>query len=560
MDYLKLIKAKEDEEESLYRRMQQDADMLYLKKFVLTDTQGNKIPDIVNVTLNKPAVFAANVSASLGGVSQQVIVESDNLKIDTHKIEDFQNTMFAAANGRLNRRGLPQLNPFADTQFCFRGRTARRVLVREVNGQLVPDIMPWDGRFIRYEMGDNGPKWAAYTGDRSASLIEAEYGVTVKGKTGKFADVWTDTHNEVWVDGKQILEQEHFYGYCPVVIEVVHLGYGDILMDTNRVQRQGESIFFLIRDIVPQLNMLISILQTLNLKLVKRPQQYANKEGAQAEPPDYEDATGSGAITSVDIGGGIIPVDYGDAQNAAQMAYNMMEKAIQEGGYTDIDVGNVRQPFSAVALITIGESKDMVYLPRLASKESLNIKTAEMFTEQVKQIGGEVKINLSLGKSKTFKTSDLDGEYTTSYKYFVKSPKTDIARMAVAQVAERYYPRKYILENVLQVEDVAAVERGWSSQEASLLSPNVKRHRVIMDLLAEAEKGDENAAIEARIMALEMGASIAQVKQGILPEQPQQPNKSGPQTLPLLGQSGQVGEKPPTEPEPSMKQGGVQVG
>lgn len=543
-DYLQMVKAKEEEESALYARMDADRNLVYLKPFVLTDPKGKTVPDIVNVTLNKAAVFAANVISAMGAVKQQIIVESEKVGYDTSAVERFIEAALSAANYRLMKRGMPLLNPFADAQLCLRGRTARRVLFRQEEGEIVPDIMPWDGRYVTCEMGDSGPLWAAYSTVRRKSDIEAEYGITPNRDNAVVRDIWDSWHNEVWIDDNQVRAQEHGYGYTPVVVEEVPLGYGQILMDEDRIRYKGESIFFLVRDMVVQLNMLMSILQTLNLKLVKRPQQYASKEGPQAEPPEYEDATGMGKITSVDLGGGIIPVTYGDAQNAAQMAYGIIEKAIQEGGYTDIDVGNVRQPFSAVALITIGESKDQVYLPRLAAKENLNVQTAEMVLRQCRAIGGTLKLGAT-GHQSTWSAGKLDGEYVVNFRYFIKSPKTDIARMAVAQIAERYYPREYILSEVLQVEDVAGVLRQWHEQEAEMLSQNIKRHRVIMALLEEAERGDENAAVEAKILALELGVSLEMVKQGIL--NPAETGGKPPfQQAPMLGDGGQNGEGLPS--------------
>jgi len=131
MDYLQKIKDKKDEQSELEARWQADEDLLYLKKYIMRDAGGkNAVPDIVNVTLNRPAVFAANAISALGATSQQVVVESEDKKIDATYIEDFQKFAFNAADDRLRRQGKPSLNPFADTQFSIRGRTARRVLFR----------------------------------------------------------------------------------------------------------------------------------------------------------------------------------------------------------------------------------------------------------------------------------------------------------------------------------------------------------------------------------------------------------------------------------------------
>ncbi len=184
MDYLTLVKEKEEENRALDARMRVDTDILYLKKYVMTDAQNKAVPDIINLTLNRPAVFAANVISSLEKTSQQTTVESNNRAIDTHKIEAFQDAAFNSANARLQKQpGFASLNSFADIQLCIRGRTARRVLFRIEDGVLIPDIMPWDGRYTFYESGLDGLAWAAYKTTRSKAKIEAEYDkVTVQGK------------------------------------------------------------------------------------------------------------------------------------------------------------------------------------------------------------------------------------------------------------------------------------------------------------------------------------------------------------------------------------------
>ena len=539
MDYYQLIQAEITERSELDKRMQADVDMLYLEKYVLKDKAGKAVPDIINITLNRPAVFGANVTSALGNAKQQVIVESDNKKIDTHEIESFLDNAMTDADRRLWEKGSPLLNPFADAQLCFRGRTARRVLLRQENGKTICDITPWDGRYVYYKMGEKGLKWAAYQCKRTKAEVEADYGAEVAarvvGNEVFVYDVWDDVHNEVWLGNYKVKETEHDYGFTPVCLQIVSLGYGPMLLDPKWQKHEGESIFFMIRDIVPEVNRLASILQTLNMNQLKAALQYQNPEGTpQDEPPDRPVM---GDVVSVGKGN-ISPINLGEARESARMLYAIMEKAFQEGSYTDIDIGNVRQPFSAVALITIGENKDMVYMPRLAAKEMLNTATAEMLIKQAMQISGSIELGRP-GHKRSYSTAKLQGEYSIDYKYFVKSPKIDIARMSVAQAAAPWYPRLYIYSNVLQVEDPDGMMREWSKQEAAQLSPMVKMHRIIMDLLEQAEKNnDEEAAREAQIMAMEMGMSLDQIKAGIMQPQPPKQPVAGKPLLPLLGDGG----------------------
>jgi len=557
MDYPKLIKEKEQEFLGLTGRMDDDRKLLYLDKYIMKDARGKKVKDVVNVTLNKPGVFASNVISALNSTRQQIVCESDDSKVKTAEIEQFVNLAFSSANARIVSQGKATLNFFTDTQSCIRGRAARRVLFRVEDGVIIPDIASLDTRFHTYDVGENGLAWSGYKTYRSKGDIEAEYGIVTDGKFTWVSDVWDAEHNEVWVGNQRISRnkdgteriEEHAYGITPVVLQIVPLGYGNILLDDDRLMYEGESIFFMIRDLVPQLNMWISILQTLNLKTVKGPAKQKKKGGG--EPEEYDEVMGMGAITAIDVDEDIARIDYGDAIRATSLVYQAIEKAMQEGSYTDIDIGNVKQPFSAVALITIGESKDQVYLPRLASREMLNKATAEMLIRQVRQeskaLGTSIKMGTP-GHKKGFNVSDLEGEYEITFKSFLKSPKTDIARMAVATQAERYYDPVTILEDVLQVEDPKAIMRKRYYFMAEKIDANILRHRIIMNLVEMAEDGDENAAYEAQIMAVSMGLTLDQIKSGqVMPTVPTMSGNGEQPTEPivsLLGKGGSVGGIP----------------
>ena len=77
MDYKKKVKEQEDNNASLYTRMKDDEELLYLNKYEMKDADGNVVKNIINVTLNRPAVFAANIISALGTTSEQRVVESE---------------------------------------------------------------------------------------------------------------------------------------------------------------------------------------------------------------------------------------------------------------------------------------------------------------------------------------------------------------------------------------------------------------------------------------------------------------------------------------------------
>lgn len=528
IDYPKAVKAKEDEVSELRTRQDADKDLLYLGKYTLKDIKGLPVPDVINVTLNRPAVFSANVISSLSKTTEQRSVTSDDRSLDTRFVEDLLKASFGSANERLRKRGEFPLNPFFDEQACIRGTLAARVLFREgegVDGKmiLIPDITPWDTRYVTYDIGEGGLEWAAYSTTRSKGLIFADYGIEIEGKTGTVTDIWHKTGNEVWVEGEKALTQPHEYGFTPVAISVVTSG--SMLQDEDAMVHRGESIFFLIRDVIPELNRLVSIMQTLNMLAIKAPLKFKSKGGTRAIPPKHEDITAMGATTSLDVEGDIAPIDYGDAKASAQLAYVMFDKAMQEGSLSSIDLGTLQFELSAIALIEIGEGRDQVFTPRLDAKARLNKDLSEMIIQQCIQIGGNVELG-TLGHRRTFQVSKLDGEYDINYKYFPKSPKVDMARFSMAAAIGPVISERAKRVEILQREDPDEDERQLAYEEAALLSPAIKMNRTIRALAKMAEEGDESAGFEAELLSAEMGVSLEQMLRGEITIEPEEPAKA----------------------------------
>ena len=539
-DYLEMIKTEDGRLSSLSTR--QDADVNLLRaKYIMRDTKKRPIPDIVNVTLNKVSMFAAFATSELGKAVKQAVVTSDDKNFDTAYVEEFQDYAFDAANDRLRRQGKVQLDPFTDVQSCFRGRAAKRCLFYMDGDELVTDITSWDTRYVRYRMGSNGLDWASYERERNKDDIEStkwarDIGFTISGKKATVTDVWNTEGNIVYVDKKIVYEQEHGWDFCPVALQIVPLGYGSILLDENSAQYEGESIFFLIRELVPELNRVVSVSQTLNFKSVKPPIKQKLKGAASREQADYKDVMDSGATTAIEPDEDIQIMDYGDIRASFDRAYAILEKAIQEGSLTNIDVGDPKQPFSAIALIELGETRGQVLLPRLANKSLLNESLAEMLTKQVIQIGGSVELGAH-GHKRTFQTGKLTGEYSTEYKYFIKSPKEDMGRASIAAALGDIASKKYKQEIIMQFEDPEGMQRQIEVEDAERLFPSIKADRVIKALYEEGRE------YEAELASAQMGMELQAVLRGEIPKQEERDMPTQVTGATLRGSS----EEPPRE-------------
>lgn len=540
--YWQDVKDKESEWNELFTRMDNDRDLVNLARYILKDVNDKKLPNAISVTLNDPAVFAANVESSLSGASEQIIVESEDKNLDTTYIEDFIRASLAEASALQIRKGKWALNPFLDQQACRRGRLAARCLFRVENGILIPDITPWDARYVTYHMGVDGMKWAGFKAPRSKDDIESEAWAqekkfTIPGKTAVVLDVWDSKVNEIWVDGKRVYDQPNPYGYPPVMIQLVPLG--SMLADKDSVKYQGESIFFLIRDLLPELNRLVSIIQSLNQKAIDAALQWKSQEGTGAEAPDHDTITNTASVTPADMGGGAELVPYGELKRSAWLLHSMIETRIQRGSLSNLDLGIMgNQPWSAVSLIQIGEGRDQVFLPRLGTRGMGNQQLADMIIAQVIQSGERTVEIGTRGHKRSFDVSKLKGEFEILFKYFVKSPKIDAARMSLAGIAERYFDEETILKDILQAEDPDGIRTRRYYDMAAKVFPNVLRHRIVMNTIKIAEEGDKDAEKEVQIMIGEMRASIEQVKAGNIPQIPQQSEGKPEPLMDLFGQAG----------------------
>jgi len=556
MDYKRAVEEKKAYLAPLTSRMDTDRELVELDQYVLRDVNDKEIPNAINVTLNDPGTFATNVESSLGSSTEQVTVESDSRGFDSSEVEEFIKAAFAAADQRLIKTGQYLINPYIDQQMCRRGRGAARCLFRKDSktGQIIPGIVPLDTRYLYYEIGFDGLAWGGYETVRTKDMIKSEYPkASPKDDTAVVLDVWDTEHNEVWVDDEQVSEKRHNYGYTPIVLQMVPIG--SMLADKDSLAHQGESIFFLIRDLVPQLNRLVSIIQSLNMKALDNALLWKSQEGILATPPDYDELTAPGSTTPADIGGGAEPVSYGKLKQEAWLLHEIIETRIQRGSLSSIDLGTLEFPMSAVALVQIGEGRDVVFLPRLGARGLLKQRLAEMFIDQIIKTGDSTVEIGTPGHKRKFDVGKLKGDYDISFKYFIKSPKIDVARFSMAAAAGDLIPNRSKRRDILQREDPEEDERWLRWEEAERLSPGIKMNRTVKALIEMAEDGDKDAELEAEIMSAEMGVNLEQMLRGDTEQQlsPQGEQKPVPMLPMFSGGGGNKGgvkaQAPPVERE-----------
>ncbi|KKK87389.1 hypothetical protein LCGC14_2753710, partial [marine sediment metagenome] len=253
------------------------------------------------------------------------------------------------------------------------------------------------------------------------------------------------------------------------------------------------------------------------------------------EPPTYSDVMDMGASSSAGPEGFTQVLETGDANKAASILFTMIEAALEEGSLTSSDLGVPGSPpQSGVSLLIRQEGRDRVFLPRLEVKANMKLGIGDMFTEQVKQIGGTVNLD-----NRDFSTSKLEGQYQVRHAYTVKSKSVDAALATLVAAYGDLIPTKAKRE-ILGREDPEGDEDQLNWELVGLKYPIVQMRRDVISLLKLDE--EEEAKLVTDSAEVELERLLSGEAEERKPEEKQEPK----QVLSLFGgQSG--GTQPPVE-------------
>ena len=184
-------------------------------------------------------------------------------------------------------------------------------------------------------------------------------------------------------EGQKLTEYENVFGYVPFIIQGV--GAGSMLQDERSRAHRFESLFAGTRLLYEHLNMLASILQTLNYMTFNRVHMWESDAGTLAKHPPR--ATSRKTI-AIDKGTrGLFPMDVADIKNATRLFYALLLGAVQRGSFSNLDLGNLTFPLSAVAISKMTQRKDAIFAPRLQTISLFLRKFHYMMRNQYFQIG-----------------------------------------------------------------------------------------------------------------------------------------------------------------------------
>ena len=540
-DPLQLHKEKKQELSDLHKRMDDDQALVTKVDYVMKDKAGKAVDNVISMQGNRPQVFTAYVEAALNKADEKVYVESDDESLDTSVIEDAVRDIFASANMKRRKQGKWNLEPVLDQYNCRRGGGGIRVMSQIIAGKdgkpyIDVDMSPWDRRYTTIIMGSDGMAQAGLEMIKKKDVIESErwaqkQSYTISGKSATTVEIWTPEANYIYVDDKKVFEQKNPWGFVPVVYQEVPIG--SMLGDDDNARYEGESIYFMIRHLIPEFNRLVSILQTKNFEAVKPPIQV--KTDKDLDSDFYENATAPGSATEVEDINAIHPIHFEEIKRSALVLLQEINSAIDDGSLSRIMLGELPSGgLSAVALLQVEQGQGQVYMPRLGTRGLQKQGAAEMAIAQI-LASGQTAIELGVrGHKKSYKVVKLQGEYDIGFVYTNKNPETDYARLSIAKGYIGMLDELTILSDILKRDDPEGDLAKLKRQQLRQIVPPLQIYDGLISLSKLYEDGDESVAPEIAITEQYLNITIDQMKSGQLSQQGQVQEPSRETELPVL--------------------------
>ena len=553
-DTIKQIKEAKKRLRPLHNRMDADVKLANLDKYTLKSAiTGKDIEGAVSVTMPEPKIYLNSTISSILSLRKhfQTVIEGGIPSTTKRKIESYSDDCYYDVDERLVRQKKQKLFTFWSTHICARGWIGARWLwVNDPEYGFYLDCLPIDARYCYYDLDDDGFAWFANETRRSSVRIKEQYGIDVGEGDGMVLDFWNDKVNEIYVgkegseDFTQVDERDNPYSYPPFVLVPAPEGF--LFFDKDYISREGESVFFLDRDMYKHWNQLVSIDQTLALGSIDPAYQMEVEEttGEKAPIPPLTSAT-----VEVKKGSKYELIPRPDVNKAVGVAHDHIERAIQMGSPSDIDVAVPPRVTSALWITEQEGLREKVRTPRLEAMESAYQQSTRMIIDQY--IQGKFSGKLGRRGAKTLYSYTELGDpetYDIKYKILPKSKRQDIANLTIARVANPDFKLsiKTTMEDIVSAEDPEGEIARIEAEEAEKINPVLKLLRMAYSTSLEAQSlhGDEKEV--KQLQAIELTWTMYNLIQNPQPTPTEGKEKiPARQLLPLLNE-GRAGKTIPT--------------
>ena len=475
--------------------------------FVPMPTEGITIKDAV--TTNFAKVLARKVSNGVGYAERIIRVLDD---ADNEEFRDKNNAyerwcvgVLEMADERLQSGGMNStVQGESAWNAVVRGGWigTRAVLIKDAQGETIPDIVPVDPRNLVYEKGRGEPLWAAIITQRAKQDIRDEYPKFRFGiennvqhheddddELARVVDYyWTEDGkrmNCVIIDGQYAKKPtDTFAVNFPIVIRLIGNNPGVMnysLKDTIDGTREipgiedvGDSIFAALRHVIPQVNRLASYRMALTARAVQGTLIVKSRDGTKELDQDaFASGAELGLSTDNDEDIGLLPISQ-LTSDAGQLEGELRLDE-SNAGLSDPALGRLTSPVSGAALQILSQADNEVVAPFLKAVESmlagiLDNLGRQYETGRYKDIEVRGKTHTDQPFNKVIAPDDIKGHNLLSVELRQTQPQDDFALWQAAQVASQVDPstgtalvsKQYAATKIAKVQDYDLEKRRMS--------------------------------------------------------------------------------------------------
>ncbi len=449
----------------LWERQDGDLNLYYLEEFILKGEDKRSIPSTISVTLNDPRVFGDAAMALLSVDKRIFDITGVDPTIQNKLEKEFTNWLY------LNDENLAtELIEPLDTCFnffgCFRGWAGALPLMYQDGDKYLPVIRPLDPRWMMWELGSKGMKWASYRIRMDKAQAEELYGkkFDTSAKDIELSCVWDDANYYIFssdkakLGGKEALKTiPHNLGFCPIVITPVPtqpllISSGDDA--AIALSRQGEGIYAPVRALIPLLNEVASVWATINRQQFMTPLAYTGTRDLKGQS-----IFGFGIIVQLNQNEKLEPIQLRDMSPSAQALFGQIFARWERATMSTINTGQLSFELSALAIADLKSDRDKVLIPRRKFKTTMHRKIFEVFRKQINHNCYKTDIDKDQDTIEIDKTL-FEKKFVINIGFDSISPQENIAN---AQLSQQWkglgMPMEWILRNVAKVDDPMGVLR-----------------------------------------------------------------------------------------------------
>ena len=493
-------------------RMANDASMLLLKELSKTPEGYEKYIS------NRPRAFASKVvswvAQSIVRYHTPAIGNTVEEKRAGDQLERWLIGVMGLANTRIKQSIQPSIEDQIAWAIAWRGWFAGRCMLnKDDDGNTIVEIQPWDPANVVYAARPDGIEWIARKLRLSRANVIKNFGVTPRA----FRDGIEDEENSTGVDVIEYMDREvytvvgGFRDKMDVFVPMephravdsrnepavpAFLGLQGAIPQTqidgedfDSADSVGESVVEMLRDIGKTLNRLAGDALTMTSRDAFPPSIFQTPDGEGADMDPWRPRE----VTTLKQGETLSPALTNRSTQDVQALMGFVAGEEQRGALTDVHYGVQTHQLSGAAIRQLRQSVD----------DKLSHRINAFQTAQT-QIINSLRFQYQTGLYQSFEVSGTRGDFRAYFRETIQPfdleqagtvqvlikqdyGLTDPEKFATARllIEMNIAPKSWVLENVLDVQDVEEWEMMIAAQNARDQAPKLMLHRMGQSLNRE---------------------------------------------------------------------------